>query len=494
MESPLRAERSSSEFGRLAPRIVQVVWAWMVRGEAPETPVAPWTTPAEYYASMPLDLPAEGASEEALVQTVQGILSNSINPWTHRFLEKLYAAPAVVSVLGDLLLGALNASVHVFSASPLLTRIEERCVQGLCELFGYGAEADGVGMPGGAASNVLAVQTALSQALGGVYRGGGVWALVERLHAQGRRGAGARPAILTSASSHFSVARAALAAGLGADAVVQVPVDAHGRMDVAALEGLLREMHADAAHPRGMPLIVCATSGTTVLGAFDDLARIAPLCAQYGCWLHADASWGGSAIFAPEGRALMRGIERADSVTVNPHKLLAVTHQCSFLLVRDRRTLSVRVDDAGYLFHEVPGAPDLATKTLGCGRRGEALKLYLVWLRYGTHGLCAHVQAGLAKARTLLAHLEARARTLELGPLAEPLFLQICFRPRGQGSEGTRRAHAQLAAAQRYAMDFAPLPDGEYLRLVVHPSTPLETYRAIIDTVSGIQQGTSESL
>ena len=117
-----------------------------------------------------------------------------------------------------------------------------------------------------------------------------------------------------------------------------------------------------------------------------------------------------------------------------------------------------------------------------------------MWLRYGTQGLCAHVQAGLAKARTLLAHLEARARALELGPLAEPLFLQICFRPRGQGSEGTRRAHAQLAAAQRYAVDFAPLPDGEYLRLVVHPSTPLETYRAIIDTVSGIQQGTSESL
>lgn len=483
MDSPLRAERSSTEFGRLAPRIVRAIWEWMVRGEAPGAPVAPWTTPTEYYASMPLELPAEGASEEALVHTVQDVLSNSVNPWTRRFLEKLYATPAVVSVLGDLVLGALNASVHVFSASPILTRVEERCVQGLCELFGYGAESDGVSMPGGAASNILAVQTALANALGGVYRRGGVWALVERLHAKGRRGTGARPAILASAGAHFSVARAALAAGLGADAVVQVPVDAHGRMDVAALERLLREMHADAEHPRGIPLIVWATCGTTVLGAFDDMAAIAPLCAAHECWLHADASWGGCAIFAPEGRALMRGIERADSLTVNPHKLLAVTHQCSFLLVRDRRTLSMRVDDAGYLFHGALDAPDLATKTLGCGRRGEALKLYLVWLRYGTHGLCAHVQAGLAMARALLAHLETHT-ALELGPLAEPLFLQICFRPRGQGSEGTRRAHAQLAAAQRYAVDFAPLPDGEYLRLVVHPATPLETYRAIIDTVA----------
>ncbi|WFD23222.1 glutamate decarboxylase [Malassezia equina] len=483
MDSPLRAERSSTEFQRLAPQFVQAIWKWIVCGEAPDTPVAPWTTPAEYYASMPLDLPAEGASEDTLMDTVQAILSNSINPWTYRFLEKLYTAPAVVSVLGDLLLGAMNASVHVFSASPILTRLEERCVQGLCHLFGYGVEADGVSMPGGAASNTLAVQTALSQALGGVYRRGGVWALVQRLQAQGRQGPGARPAILTSASAHFSVARAALAAGLGADAVVQVPVDAHGRMDVTALERLLREMHQDAAHPHGMPLIVCATSGTTVLGAFDDLTRIAPLCAQYQCWLHADASWGGGAIFSPEGRALMQGIEQANSLTVNPHKLLAVSHQCSFLLVRDRRTLTTSVDDAGYLFHEAPDAPDLATKTLGCGRRGEALKLYLVWLRYGTQGLCAHVQAGLAKARTLLTYVETHSQTIELGPLAEPLFLQICFRPRGQGSEGTRRAHARLAA-QRYAVDFAPLPDGEYLRLVVHPLTSLETYRGIIDTVA----------
>ncbi|WFD26682.1 glutamate decarboxylase [Malassezia nana] len=483
MDSPLRAERASTEFGRLAPRFVHVIWEWMVRGEAPDTPVAPWSTPAEYAASMPLDLPADGASEETLVQTAQAILSNSVHPWTLRFLEKLYTVPAVVSVLGDLLLGAMNASVHVFSASPILTRVEERCVQGLCSLFGYGSEADGVSMPGGAASNTLAVQTALSHACGGVYRRGGVWALVEHLQAQGRRATGARPVLVASASAHFSIARAALAAGLGADAVVSVPVDAHGRMDVGALEALLREMHEDVAHPRGMPLMVCATSGTTVLGAFDDLTRLAPLCAQYQCWLHVDASWGGSAIFSPEGRALMRGIAQADSLTVNPHKLLAVSHQCSFLLVRHGRTLTTCVDDAGYLFHAVPDAPDLATKTLGCGRRGEALKFYLVWLRYGTHGLCSHVQAGLAKAQALLAHLKTHASTLELGPLAEPLFLQICFRPRGQGSEGARRAQAQLAA-QRYAVDFAPLPDGEYLRLVVHPTTPLETYCAMVDTVA----------
>ena len=119
-------------------------------------------------------------------------------------LTQLYAAPSITSVLADLLLGAINASVHVFNASPVLTLTEQQCVASLCELLGFGTDADGVAMPGGAASNTLALQTALCSACDGAYRDGGVLGLVDALKACGRRGAGARPVLLTSDASHFS--------------------------------------------------------------------------------------------------------------------------------------------------------------------------------------------------------------------------------------------------------------------------------------------------
>ena len=155
-------------------------------------------------------------------------------------------------------------------------------------------------------------------------------------------------------------------------AVVRVPTDAYGRMRVDQLDAMLSEMRADSAHPHGMPLLVNATSGTTVMGAFDDLGAIADVCARHGCWMHVDASWGGPVAFSDTERLRLAGIERSDSVTINPHKLLTVTHQCSFLLVRRRRSLATLVIEAGYLFHGP--SHDLAIKTLGCGRRGDALK------------------------------------------------------------------------------------------------------------------------
>lgn len=250
-------------------------------------------------------------------------------------------------------------------------------------------------------------------------------------------------------------------------------------MDVEALQQTISAMRTDAYHPQGWPMAVCATSGTTVMGAFDDLPAIAAVCEAHACWLHVDASWGGAVMFAPEAPRYMRGVENADSVSFNPHKLLNVTHQCSFLLVKDQRVLYAPPADAGYLFHADGKHMDLAAKTLGCGRRGEALKLYLSWLRYGTHGFGQRISAGLALAQRVRAYIQTQP-TLELGPQAEPLFLQICFRPRQAGNAGTRALHAAFVRERTFAVDFAPIHGEEYLRLVVHPSTEYEAYETLV--------------
>lgn len=243
------------------------------------------------------------------------------------------------------------------------------------------------------------------------------------------------------------------------------------------------EMRADPEHPRGCPVMVCATSGTTVLGAFDDIAAIAEVCGRHGIWLHADASWGGGIAFTPAAPTYLQGVHRADSVTINPHKLLRVTHQCSFLLLRDRRQWVGAPKHAGYLYHADAGATDLATKTLGCGRRGEALKLYLVWLRYGTYGLGAQLTEALGLAQRVRDTIRTKP-SLELGPQADPPFLQVCFRPQRAAAHATRQLHAALADAQMYAVDFAPWAGEEYLRLVVHPGTPWPVLAGLLDAAA----------
>ncbi|WFD00583.1 glutamate decarboxylase [Malassezia yamatoensis] len=493
--SPLHEDVSSEEYARIVPEVCDMIQEWMRAGEDAESLVTPYSNTSDSRAEWHLELHEEGVDDKELLRSMQTILQHSVNPWTDRFLAKLYTAPTVTSMCGDMLLSAINASVHVFSASPALSLVEEECVRKLCDLYGFGTRSNGVSMPGGSASNTLAVQTALSCAFHGVYRTEGIAGQIRVLMQEYHRiGTGARPTILTGADSHFSIDRAALASGLGKNAVVHVESDAYGRMRVDALERLLKEMTKDPAHPLGMPFFVNATSGTTVLGAFDDLQSIAKLCKEYGCWLHVDASWGGPAIFSETLRkSLFRGVEFANSLTVNPHKLLNVTHQCSFLLVKDGRCLTEHAIHAGYLFHETQNGgehrvTDRATMTLGCGRRGEALKLFLTWRKYGTKQLGKHLDHGVKVAQQLLDHLRINPH-MEVGPKADPLFLQICFRPRRMpgnltGSDATHAVCARLQSDRRYAVDFAPTTNGDYLRLVVHPRTPTSIYFALIKQVT----------
>lgn len=112
--------------------------------------------------------------------------------------------------------------------------------------------------------------------------------------------------------------------------VYSVKVDERGKMRVDELRRQVERALDEGARP----LMVSATAGTTVIGAFDPLRDIAEVCREHGMWLHVDAAWGGGALISQEHRGLLDGIELADSVTWNPHKLLAAPQQCSTLLVR----------------------------------------------------------------------------------------------------------------------------------------------------------------
>lgn len=139
-----------------------------------------------------------------------------------------------------------------------------------------------------------------------------------------------RLVVFTSEDAHYSVKKLAAFLGIGYDNVYLVKVDSRGKMMITDLEAQI----ARAVEEGAVPLMVSATAGTTVMGAFDPLKKIAEVCRKHALWFHVDAAWGGGALVSRTYRGLLDGIQLADSVTWNPHKLLAAPQQCSTLLLR----------------------------------------------------------------------------------------------------------------------------------------------------------------
>ena len=282
--------------------------------------------------------------------------------------------------------------------------------------------------------------------------------------------------VYTSNHSHYSIDKAAQVMGLGTDNIVKVPVDAIGRMDVDALERLIEK----SIEKGETPFFINATSGTTVLGAFDPLRKISAVAKKHNCWLHADGSWGGTAIFSDkvkQERDWFDGSELVDTFTLNPHKLLGVPLQCSMLITPHNAHLLFAENNnlkADYLFHGNPY--DLGAGTIGCGRTSGATKIFLAWKFYGKEGLGNRVNKALETAR-LFTDLVRTRKNFKLVVDPSP-FLQICFWYIPSDHEGkdlskiTRELHRRVNQSGKFLVDHAPLsgvPD--FFRIVVNAPT-----------------------
>jgi len=205
--------------------------------------------------------------------------------------------------------------------------------------------------------------------------------------------------LFTSQEAHYSVQKAAHWHGYGLDNVVVVATDENGRMRPDALEAAILRVKEEGKDP----LVVNATIGTTVLGAFDPLPDIADVCQRHGLWLHVDACWGGSALLSDTHRPLLAGLERADSVSWNPHKMLGAPLQCSLFLTQHKGLLhQCNSAAATYLFQQdkfYDVSYDTGDKSIQCGRKVDAFKLWLMWKAHGEAELGRMVDSAFSAAR-----------------------------------------------------------------------------------------------
>ena len=267
-------------------------------------------------------------------------------------------------------------------------------------------------------------------------------------------------------------------AGLGRQALRTVPVDPDGRMDVSALE---RQIELD--RQQGLrPAMIVATAGTTVRGAFDDIERVSRIARTSGAWLHVDGALGASLLLSPRHRHLLRGVERADSLAWNPHKLMGIPLQSAALLLARRGGLARSFDErAEYLFQADDDDFNPGHRSLQCGRRADAFKLWAAWLHLGDEGWAARVERQMLLAARA-AELIAADAELEL--CEPPMSVNVCFRATGCAAE---ELCERLDRAGRLKIGFGDFRGERAIRFVcVNPALTENDLRLILAEVRSV--------
>ena len=297
--------------------------------------------------------------------------------------------------------------------APVATIIERNVSEWMARVLGMPDGSSGIFLPGSSLANLVALTVARNQRMGGQLRQTG-------LHGR------APAAIVCSEDSHYSIANAANILGIGEKQLIRVRTNACNEMQGEDLIAKIENAIAQGIRP----FAVVATAGSTVTGCMDPISEIADVCERFDMHLHVDAAFGGAMAFLPKGKKQLRGIEKANSVCWDAHKSLHAPLTSTALLFPDAGPLKGCFDSgANYLFHPhediPPETEDLGRYTPLCGKRFDALKLWILWNAYGTDYFRNFMQD---RVRLSERFYEVLAEDPDFQPSHKPCTPLQCFR------------------------------------------------------------------
>jgi L-2,4-diaminobutyrate decarboxylase len=380
------------------------------------------------------------------------------------------------AALGGRLALTYNQGVTNWQVSPGGAMLEELCCQALCRLFGLAATADATFMYAGTYANQQALYMALHRQ---AEREG--FSLAE----EGLLGFAdpSRLAVATSRDAHFSLRHAVRTLGLGEQCLVALEVDANRRMDVARMEDMLY-------HVRRTRDLVClvVTAGTTSTGSVDPILPAAQACEESGAWLHVDGAYGLAYSLVPEWAPLFAGMERADSISWDPHKQFRVPIPSSVLFVRQRDDFGRMALYSDYFNREEDVEPNPGLKSIASTRPFSALPLVTSIRHQGLAQVRENLRAPLAAIRSLADHIGAQP-DLELAH--QPDTGILCFRitpggfPEGELNRLQRHVFDTILAEGSRTISMTAHDGKTFLRLVA--ISPAVTSEALMETVSAVR-------
>ncbi|MCX4551725.1 pyridoxal-dependent decarboxylase [Streptomyces sp. NBC_01500] len=416
----------------------------------------PQTVAARVRATAHPVLPHTGTgAEEALHTLVHALTQGAADPADPHCAAHLHCPPLALAAAADLAASALNPSMDSWDQAPAASELEALVTRTIAaEIYPTG---DALITTGGTESNQLAL-----------------------LLARERHGA---LRIICGANAHHSLPRAAWLLGLPPPLTIPAPA---GTIDLAALDEALTVGNTPGLRPRGGPVLVTATAGTTDAGLIDPLPEIADLCDRHGAELHIDAAYGGPLLFSETHRHQLNGIERADSVTLDLHKLGWQPVAAGLLAVPRPATLDALNHQADYLNADddtEAGHPDLLGRSLRTSRRPDVLKMAVTLRALGRTGLAALIDYTCALAQELADLIETHPH-LEL--YDRPTISTVLFRPTGADDETIATIRRTLIDEGRAVLGRARADNRLWLKVtLLNPHTTTGDLKALLALLEG---------
>jgi aromatic-L-amino-acid/L-tryptophan decarboxylase len=359
--------------------------------------------------SRPIDEEPLPGGIEAVVKVLERAAQASLNAAGPGYLAYIPGGGIYAAALADFVANGLNRYTGMSAPAPALFRLEQDVLAWLCASFGYGEKARALLTPGGSPATLAAVVTARHEAFGD----GGNFE---------------RAVVYTSTQAHHSIAKAVRLAGVPPHNVRAVAVDDDFRMQSDALERAIGEDRRKGLRP----FLVIAAAGTTNTGAIDPLRAVADVAAREALWLHVDGAYGGAFVLCEEGRRRLSGIERADSITFDPHKGLFLPYGTGCLLVADGHKLRrAHQLDAEYLQDLSGGDVSWSPADLGpeLTRDFRGLRVWLPLMLHGAGAFRAALEEKLELAERFARGLDALvAAGAPITIIARPQLSTVAFR------------------------------------------------------------------
>ncbi|MCL6271541.1 pyridoxal-dependent decarboxylase [Sansalvadorimonas sp. 2012CJ34-2] len=316
-----------------------------------------------------ISLGEDGASLKQLEQAVKDYLHFNPDVAQPDFFKLLYSGQNDPALLGDWITALSNATMHTYQVSPVATLMELELIKQWNALVGFD-DGEGVMVPGASQANLIGMMLARHKACPDYKTKG----------PQGQT-----LVAYVSDQAHYSAQKAVNVLGIGTDNLIPVVSDDNGCMRPDALKSAIQKS-LSLGHT---PFYIGLTAGTTVVGAFDPVEECAAIARRHNLWLHIDGAWGAPVLFSENHRHLLANSHMADSVSWDAHKLMNVPITAAVILVKEKVQLSCCCSGGGgeYLFHQDENASfNLGERSIQCGRRADALKVWLSWKAIGNKG------------------------------------------------------------------------------------------------------------
>lgn len=429
-----------------------------------EIKVLPWKNPDDQYNDWKIFF-----QKKSNVQKIyKKFLNQSIHLHHPKYIGHQVTSPAPINALTELLTSFLNNGMAIYEMGPAASAIERNVIEWLLQFIGWDEHSSGLMTSGGSLGNLTALLVA-RQAL--------------KKHDIWKDGVQNNLVIMASSESHYSIERSAKILGLGEHGLIKLPVDKHLKINVDKLPKILKKNINNGKDLIALVSNACSTS----TGIYDSIDEIADFCQENNIWMHIDAAHGAPAIFSSKYKHLTKGIERADSVVIDFHKMMLVPALTSAVLFKNGKTsYQAFTQKASYLLNKKGEIPwyDVAGRTIECTKQSMGLKVYLMLKLYGNKLFTSYIDTTYSLALEFSEYIKS-LEDFEL--FCKPESNIVCFRLFVNNCD-TNKLNSSIREKIKNDGEFyivqTIINNQVYFRItIMNPFTTMDVLKALIEKI-----------